>query len=107
MAASAQRSVAIAIRAPLCADDLSGLFARTCALLEASACEVLRCEVVGLDADTVAVEALARLALAARRHRCIVHLQGASEDLLALVSLIGLDEVLAPAPTAARSASAS
>jgi ABC-type transporter Mla MlaB component len=96
MAAPAKRSIATAIYAPLRPDDLPGLFARTCALLDSSACELLSCTVAGLDADAVAVEALARVALAARRHGCAVVLQDASEELLALVALIGLSEVLAP-----------
>jgi ABC-type transporter Mla MlaB component len=97
MAVPAKRSVAIAIYAPLRPEDLPGLVARTCALLEGSACEVLRCEVAAVVADAVAVDALARLALAAHRHRCAVVLEGASEELLALIALIGLSEVLAPA----------
>jgi ABC-type transporter Mla MlaB component len=94
MAAPAQRSVAIAIRAPLRADDLPGLFERTCALLETSACAVLCCQVAGLGADAVAVDALARLALAARRRDCRVVLEGASEELLELVAFVGLSAVL-------------
>jgi ABC-type transporter Mla MlaB component len=97
MAAPAQRSVAIAIYAPLRPDDLPGLIARTCALLQASACDVLDCEVAAVAADAVAVDALARLALAAHRHGCAVVLRGASEEMLALIALIGLSEVLTPA----------
>jgi ABC-type transporter Mla MlaB component len=94
MAAPAERSVSIAIRAPLRREDLPGLFARTCALLARSASDVLRCEVDEVDADAVAVDALARLALAARRSGCAVLLSGASPQLLALVELFGLDDVL-------------
>jgi ABC-type transporter Mla MlaB component len=94
MAASAQRSVNLAIRAPLRREDLPGLFARTCALLARGGSDELRCEVTGVDADAVAVDALARLALAARRNDCSVRLCGASADLLALVAFAGLDGVL-------------
>jgi ABC-type transporter Mla MlaB component len=94
MAASAQRSVSIAIRAPLRREDLPGLFGRTCALLARSASDELRCEVGGVDADAVAVDALARLALAARRSKCTVRLCGASPDLLRLVAFAGLGDVL-------------
>lgn len=94
MAASAQRSVSIAIRAPLRREDLPGLFERTCALLAAGAFDKLRCEVAGVDADAVAVDALARLALAARRSHCSVRLYGASRDMLTLVAFAGLDDVL-------------
>jgi hypothetical protein len=103
MAAPAQRSVAIAIYAPLRPDDLAGLFARTCALLERSACEVLRCEVAGLDADAVALDALARLALAGRRRGCAVVLRGASEELQRLVAFAGLSEVLSSSEPGPRS----
>ncbi|HEV7528049.1 MAG TPA: STAS domain-containing protein [Solirubrobacteraceae bacterium] len=94
MAASAQRSVSIEIRGPLRREDLPGLFERTCAALSCSASDVLRCEVAGIDADAVAVDALARLALAARRRRCSVRLCGASQDLRMLVAFAGLDDVL-------------
>ena len=94
MAASAQRSVHLAIRAPLRREDLPGLFGRTCALLAGCASDELRCEVAGVDADAVAIDALARLALAARRNDCSVRLCGASEDLRALVAFAGLDDVL-------------
>jgi hypothetical protein len=96
MAVPAQRSVAIAIYAPLRPGDLAGLLARTCALLERSACELLCCEVTGLDADAVSLDALARLALAGRRYGCAVVVRGASEELLRLVAFAGLSEVLRP-----------
>ena len=57
-------------------------------------CGELRCEVAGVDADAVAVDALARLALAARRSDCSVRLCGASPDLRTLVAFAGLDDVL-------------
>ncbi|HLB22264.1 MAG TPA: STAS domain-containing protein [Solirubrobacteraceae bacterium] len=94
MAASSQRSVSIEIRAPLRREDLPGLFERTRVLLAQCAAGELRCEVAGVDADGVAVDALARLALTARRRRCSVLLCGASQELLELVALVGLDEVL-------------
>ncbi len=94
MAASAQRSVSIEIRAPLRPEDLPGLFERTCALLADGTSDELRCGVAGMDADGVAVDALARLALAARRWHCSVLLCGASRELLELVAFVGLDDVL-------------
>lgn len=106
MAASAQRSVSIAIRAPLRREDLPGLFERACSLLERGGCDVLRCELAGVVADGVALDALARLALAARRRSCSVLLCGASEELCALVAFAGLsdvlraDRVVAPGPVA-------
>jgi ABC-type transporter Mla MlaB component len=94
MAGPAQRSVSIEIRAPLRREDLPGLFERTCRLLGSAAPELLRCDVAALDADGIALDALARLALAARRAHCSVLLCGASLRLLALIELAGLDDVL-------------
>ena len=93
MASPAGR-VTLAIRGPLERGDLPGLFDRTCALLSGIAPELLCCEVESLDADAVAVDALARLALAARRHGARVRLCGASSELRELVALMGLSEVL-------------
>ena len=44
--------------------------------------------------DAVAVDALARLQLAARRRGCKVKLRNASRQLLSLLSLMGLDEIV-------------
>ena len=94
MAASAPRTVTLAIRVPLEHADLAGLFERTCGLLQGGSAELLRCEVAGVPADGVAVDALARLALAARRSGCRVRLCGASAELRALVGFVGLGDVL-------------
>jgi ABC-type transporter Mla MlaB component len=88
------RTGTFAIRGPLERSDLPGLARRTRALLESSGFDVLRCEVAGVAADAVAVDALAQLALAARRQGCYVRLCGASEELRALVAFMGLAEVL-------------
>ncbi len=87
-------TVTLVIRGPLESTDLPGLIARTRALLESTSFGVLRCEVTGVAADAVAVEALARLALAARRRGCHVRLCEASTELRVLVAFAGLAEVL-------------
>jgi ABC-type transporter Mla MlaB component len=87
-------TVTLSIRGPLERTDLPGLIERTCALFESSSFDVLRCEVAGVAADVVAVDALARLALTARREGCYVRLCGASDELRALVAFMGLAEVL-------------
>lgn len=85
----------MAVPCPLGRADLPRLFARTCALLASAAGgELLLCDVAGVEADAVAVEALARLALAARRAGCEVRLRGASPELLGLLALVGLADVL-------------
>lgn len=89
------RTVTLTVPSPLDRGALPALFARTCELLAlARGCELLLCRVGGIDADALAVDALARLALAARHNRCEVRLRGASPELLGLVALIGLGEVL-------------
>jgi ABC-type transporter Mla MlaB component len=94
MATSPPRTVALTIRGPLLRGDLPGLYARTCALLRAGSPEVIRCDVAGLAANAIAADALARLALLARRQGCRTHLCGASRELLALVALVGLTDTL-------------
>jgi ABC-type transporter Mla MlaB component len=92
------RSVSLRISAPLEHAALPALFARTCALLEDGDAQILRVEVAGVDADTAAIDALARLALAARRRGRGVRLCGASDELLALVAFVGLADVLREGP---------
>jgi ABC-type transporter Mla MlaB component len=94
MAAPSPHSITLTIRAPLVCADLPGLYERTCALLVGVGADVLLCDVAGIAADAVAVDALARLALAARRRGCEVRLRGASPELLALVDFIGVADVL-------------
>ncbi|HEY2768334.1 MAG TPA: STAS domain-containing protein [Solirubrobacteraceae bacterium] len=94
MAASPSRTVTLTIRGPLERSDLPGLFARTSALVGAGDIDTIRCEVVGVAADAVAADALARLALLARRHGCRTRLVGASRKLQELVEFVGLSEVL-------------
>jgi len=85
------------IRGPLARRDLPGLYARICAQLTAAADGTLVCDVAPVAVDAVAVEALARLQLGARRHRCRVLIANASKELHDLVQLFGLEEVLAAA----------
>jgi ABC-type transporter Mla MlaB component len=94
MATSPPRTVTLSIGAPLERAQLPALFQRTCSLLEEEGVELLQCEVAGVAADAVAVDALARLALAARRRGCCVRLCGATPELRALVGFVGLADVL-------------
>jgi ABC-type transporter Mla MlaB component len=95
MSTSGQETVAFAIRGPITRADLRGLRERVCALLEQSGAAVALCDVHGIEPDAVTVDALCRLQLAARRHRCQVRLRDASPELLELVAFMGLTEVLA------------
>ena len=83
------------INGPIARDDLPGLYRRVCALLECSGTAIAYCEVTGVSADAVTVDALARLQLVARRHGCQVRMRGASDELRELVAFMGLDAVLA------------
>ena len=94
MAAEAPQSVACAIRGPLVRADLPGLCRRASLLLDRSSAGELVCDVGGISADAVAVEALARLQLVARRRGCRTRLHDASEELLALRDLMGLREIV-------------
>ena len=90
-----------AVHGPIARSDLPGLCDRVCALLAASTPDVALCDVRGVEPDAVTVDALARLQLASRRHRCRVMLRNASVELLDLAAFMGLDEVLPPTPRSA------
>jgi ABC-type transporter Mla MlaB component len=71
---------------------------RCCAFFAANAGRVIACDVTGVEADAVAVDALARLQLVAHRNGCQVVLRNASTALLDLVDLMGLADVLPEGP---------
>jgi ABC-type transporter Mla MlaB component len=89
------RPVAVTIRAPLQRADLPGLYTRVGALFTANRGATLVCDVTGVAIDAVAVEALARLQLGARRHGCTVRLLSAPRALIELASFMGLGHVVA------------
>ncbi len=95
MASTSRAPVVFAIRGPIAGADLPGLCDRVCALLRRVGPGEAICDVAGVDADAVTVDALARLQLAARRTGCHVILRNASSELAELVAFMGLDDVLA------------
>jgi ABC-type transporter Mla MlaB component len=95
MEAPARRTAAFTIYGPITRADLPGLCERVCAFLEETRAAVVFCDVPEVEADAVTVDALCRLQLAARRHRCQVRLRHASDELLELVAFMGLTDVLA------------
>jgi ABC-type transporter Mla MlaB component len=95
MAALPPSTITFAITGPLAREDLPALYRRVCLLLERSGASVAVCEVSGVAADAVSVDALARLQLAARRHRCRVELKHASQELRDLIAFMGLEDVFA------------
>jgi len=88
------RTVYAQIRGPLERRDLPGLYARMCGLLASAPGGTLVCDVGEAPVDAVAVEALARLRLGARRHGCRVLIANAPQELGELVAFFGLEEVL-------------
>jgi ABC-type transporter Mla MlaB component len=79
---------------PIARDDLPGLCDRVCGLLTENSGGDVACDVAGVEANAVTVDALARLQLAARRQGCRIRLHNASQDLLELVAFMGLRDVL-------------
>jgi ABC-type transporter Mla MlaB component len=98
VADDAIRTLHITVRGPIERADLPGLSERMCALFAGHPGSVVRCEVTGVPAAAVTVEALARLQLVARRHGCRVVLRHASGELRGLVALMGLTDVLPEDP---------
>jgi ABC-type transporter Mla MlaB component len=84
----------LTIWGPLAREDLPGLYGRVCAHLASRPAGDVECDVTGVAADAVAVEALARLQLAARRSGQRVMLRDAPGELRSLVELMGLSDVL-------------
>jgi ABC-type transporter Mla MlaB component len=95
MGALPPSTITFAIRGPLAREALPDLYERVCALLAGAGAHVAVCDVEGVAADAVSVDALARLQLAARRHRCRIELRHASPELRDLIAFMGLDDVLA------------
>ncbi|MBV9809162.1 MAG: STAS domain-containing protein [Solirubrobacterales bacterium] len=94
MAAPPPSTITFAIRGPIARSDLPALYSRVCTLLTQSRPDVAVCDVTGVAADAVSVDALARLGLAARRHRCRIEFRHASAELRDLIAFMGLEDVL-------------
>jgi ABC-type transporter Mla MlaB component len=94
MAASAPQTVVFAIDGPIARTDLPGLCDQVSALIERTGAEAALCDVSQVEPDAVAVDALARLQVAAGRRGCRARLRGASSELLELLAFMGLRDVL-------------
>ena len=87
-------TIVLSLGGPLARADLPALCERGRGLLEASGADVLVCDASALEeADAVAVDAVARLQLTARRLGSRICLRHASEDLCALLGFTGLADV--------------
>lgn len=94
MTDAAPLPITFAVRGPIARTDLPGLCDRICRLLAEAQGACVYCDVAGVPADAVTVDALARLQLAARHSSCEVRLRHASPELLELLALMGLGDVL-------------
>lgn len=94
MGVSPPSTITFAIRGPIAREDLPALYRRVCMLLTQSGATLAFCDVGGIAADAVSVDALARFALAARRHGCRIELRRASDELRDLIAFMGLADVL-------------
>ena len=83
------------VRGPIARADLPGLCERICGLLASAPAETATCNVAGVPADAVTVDALARLQVAAHRTGCSIRLRNASPELRELVAFMGLGDVVA------------
>jgi ABC-type transporter Mla MlaB component len=92
MPTPAPREAAFAIRGPIGRADLPGLCDRVCTILAAHR-GVVVCDVAGVPADAVTVDALARLQRGAHGQGCRVVLRNASPELVELIELMGLSDV--------------
>jgi ABC-type transporter Mla MlaB component len=76
-------------------DDVPDLIERVGPGIVRGDSTIILCDLARLaDADMATIDALARLALRARRMGCAVSLRDPSTELLELVGLAGLDDVL-------------
>ena len=88
------RVVRLAITGPIRRSDLEGLSLRVCGFFSRCVGSTVPCDVSGVPADAVTVEALARLQWVAKKYACTVVLRDAAPELRALVALMGLSHVL-------------
>jgi ABC-type transporter Mla MlaB component len=84
----------LVIAGPLGQGDAARLCERLTALAEASDADVIVCDVRALAPDACSVDALARLQLTARRLDRRIRLHRASPELDALLTFLGLSDVV-------------
>jgi ABC-type transporter Mla MlaB component len=87
-------TVVVAVAGPMARADLPAICGEVVALLEATGADVALCDVGALPADAAAVDALARIQLAARRAGRQVVLCRVADDLRDLLAFVGLGGVL-------------
>jgi ABC-type transporter Mla MlaB component len=95
MAASRPRTITFAIAGAIDRDGVPALCEQLLVLLARAGADVAVCDLAGVAADAVSVDALARLQLAARRQACRIEFRHASAPLRELIAFMGLADVLA------------
>jgi len=93
MAHAAARTLTLALRGPLAREDLPKLAAGLGRRLDATRPKLALIDVEDLAADTVSLEALALIALRARRAGCRIRLHNCPPGLRELVELAGFGEL--------------
>jgi ABC-type transporter Mla MlaB component len=88
------RAVSLAITGPIRRSDLDGLSLRVCGFFSRCIGSTVACDVSGVPADAVTVDALSRLQWVAKKYGCTVVLREAAPELRSLVALMGLSHVL-------------
>ena len=92
---AASATILLVIAGPVArAEDVRALCEQLTTLIKASAAGTVVCDVHGLPPDARALEALARLQLAARRVDRRIRLRRAPPELLQLLDFAGLAEVI-------------
>ena len=95
MAVPEPSTIVLRVGSPIGRADVPALCARLSALIGRRGASRVVCDVGALvDADAVAVEALASLQLTAVRLGCVLRLQSASPELQELLAFMGLADVL-------------
>ena len=94
MDAPPPQTVVFAIGGRINRTDLPRLCERVDALLETTGAEVALCDVSEAEPDAVSVDALARFQLTAGRCGCQAQLRGVSDELIELLTFVGLRDVL-------------
>jgi hypothetical protein len=91
-------TVAFAVAGPIARADIPALCGRVAMLLETSGADIALCDVTELPADAAAVDAVARIQLAARRMGRRLVLREAADDLLDLLAFVGVAGALGIEP---------
>jgi len=98
MSSARPTTVAFAVAGPIARADVPALCGQVAAVLRTSGAEVVVCDVAGLEADAVAIDALARIQLAVRRMGRRLMVRDAADDLLDLLAFAGVAGVLGIEP---------